>query len=138
MGFALETRDGVAHARAKLRQRSVDLIVLNTPADGLGGETNQVTLVEARGRDGAAETMPKREVAEAILDRVLELRGATRRARAPGAGSAPGTARKTAAARARAKGSAAMSHDDPRREAAISPRSLRRSSSANARPGAAS
>ncbi|MFM8558955.1 MAG: hypothetical protein ACKOC6_05045, partial [bacterium] len=43
---------------------------------GIGGETNQVTLVERRSAVEVPETS-KREVAERILDRVLELRGRT-------------------------------------------------------------
>jgi len=77
VGFALETERGVTNARAKRAAKGVDLIVLNSPADGIGGDTNRVTLVDARG----ARALPratKREVAEAILDRVLELRAAAR------------------------------------------------------------
>ena len=63
VGFALETAPGLARARRKLREKGVDLIVLNTPAEGIGGDTNRVTLVEAAG----AKRLPlltKREVAE--------------------------------------------------------------------------
>jgi hypothetical protein len=52
------------------------MIVLNSPERGLGGETNQVTLVEARSALELPETS-KREVAERILDRIAELRGDT-------------------------------------------------------------
>ncbi len=75
VGFALETSRGVERARAKLSAKGLDLVVLNSPADGIGGDTNVVTLVDARG----AQRVPKatkREVAEHILDRVLELRSA--------------------------------------------------------------
>jgi phosphopantothenoylcysteine decarboxylase/phosphopantothenate--cysteine ligase len=77
VGFALESRDGLKHARAKLRAKGVDVIVLNSPREGLGGDTNRVTLVEA-GRTKALPTLPKREVAEQILERVIELRRARR------------------------------------------------------------
>jgi phosphopantothenoylcysteine decarboxylase/phosphopantothenate--cysteine ligase len=77
VGFALETRQGLASARAKLRAKGLDLIVLNSPRAGIGGETNQVTLVEA-GRRRALPVMPKREVAEHIIERTLELRAAAR------------------------------------------------------------
>jgi len=76
VGFALETGSGVARARTKLRNKGVDLIVLNAPGDALGLDTNRVTLVEAR----VAKRLPvqtKREVAEHILDRTLELRSRT-------------------------------------------------------------
>jgi len=51
--------------------------VLNSPEHALGGETNQVTLVEARSAVEIPE-MDKREIAERILDRVIELRGGVR------------------------------------------------------------
>jgi phosphopantothenoylcysteine decarboxylase/phosphopantothenate--cysteine ligase len=75
VGFALETGDGVRNARAKLRAKGVDLMVLNTPEAGIGGETNRVTLVDAN-RAAALPEMPKREVAEHILDHVIALRAA--------------------------------------------------------------
>src|SRR5262249_9189075 len=74
VGFALETENGVENARKKLAAKNADLIVLNAPERGIGGDTNQVTLVEARSALELPETS-KREVAEHVLDRVLELRG---------------------------------------------------------------
>jgi phosphopantothenoylcysteine decarboxylase/phosphopantothenate--cysteine ligase len=76
VGFALETNDGVENARTKLAKKNADLIVLNSPEEALGAETNMVTLVEARSVTELPEAS-KREVAEHILDRVLELRGDT-------------------------------------------------------------
>jgi phosphopantothenoylcysteine decarboxylase/phosphopantothenate--cysteine ligase len=73
VGFALETSKGLERARVKLKEKGLDLIVLNSPSAGLGTDTNQVTLVEARNQRRLPE-MPKREVAEHILDRALELR----------------------------------------------------------------
>jgi phosphopantothenoylcysteine decarboxylase/phosphopantothenate--cysteine ligase len=72
VGFALETSSGVARARAKLVAKNADLIVLNAPRHSIGLETNRATLVEAR----AAKRLPamtKREVAEHVLDRALEI-----------------------------------------------------------------
>jgi phosphopantothenoylcysteine decarboxylase/phosphopantothenate--cysteine ligase len=73
VGFALETSQGIRRARGKLREKNLDLVVLNAPESGIGGETNKVTLVEARTQKRLPE-MTKREVAERILDRVLEMR----------------------------------------------------------------
>ena len=75
VGFALETSRGVARARAKLEAKGLDLVVLNTPADGLGGDTNRVTLVERRS-ESRLPKLSKREVADLVLERVLELRRA--------------------------------------------------------------
>jgi phosphopantothenoylcysteine decarboxylase / phosphopantothenate---cysteine ligase len=72
VGFALETSSGIARARAKLVAKNADLIVLNAPRHSIGLETNRVTLVEAR----TAKKLPamtKREVAEHVLDRALEI-----------------------------------------------------------------
>jgi phosphopantothenoylcysteine decarboxylase/phosphopantothenate--cysteine ligase len=73
VGFALETSQGIQRARAKLKEKNLDLVVLNAPEFGIGSETNKVTLVEARTQKRLPE-MTKREVAERILDRVLEMR----------------------------------------------------------------
>jgi phosphopantothenoylcysteine decarboxylase/phosphopantothenate--cysteine ligase len=77
VGFALETSKGLANARAKLKAKGCDLVVLNTAREGIGGETNRVTLVEAS-RQRALPLLSKREVAEHVLDRALELRAARR------------------------------------------------------------
>ncbi|MEP0547194.1 MAG: bifunctional phosphopantothenoylcysteine decarboxylase/phosphopantothenate--cysteine ligase CoaBC [Rhodothermales bacterium] len=74
VGFALETHDGVEHARGKLERKNLDWIVLNHANEagaGFGPGTNRVTVL---GRDGSAAElaqMPKAAVAEAILDCVL-------------------------------------------------------------------
>jgi phosphopantothenoylcysteine decarboxylase / phosphopantothenate---cysteine ligase len=80
VGFALETSRGLARARAKLRAKRLDLIVLNSPREGLGGDTNRVTLVDARGAE-RLPTLSKREVAERVWDRVT--RRASPRPRRP-------------------------------------------------------
>ena len=104
VGFALETSQGVSHARAKLAQKGIDLVVLNTPAESLGRETNRVTLVGAKALE-KLPTLTKREVAERILDRALALRGkAARAGKANGAGAArrATAAKRTVAAKRRA------------------------------------
>jgi len=75
VGFAAESEDIVANARQKLEKKGLDLIVANdiTSADsGFGVDTNQVTIID---RSGKAENLPlltKREVADKILDKVVE------------------------------------------------------------------
>lgn len=75
VGFAMETENGLEHARAKREAKNLDWIVLNNLTDegaGFGVDTNRVTLI---GRDGVEESLPlmsKDEVADAILDH-LEL-----------------------------------------------------------------
>jgi phosphopantothenoylcysteine decarboxylase / phosphopantothenate---cysteine ligase len=84
VGFALETNDPLANARGKLDRKGVDLIVLNDatePGAGFGVDTNRVTFVTRDG-DEALPLLSKRDVADAILDRVETLLTARRRATA--------------------------------------------------------
>jgi phosphopantothenoylcysteine decarboxylase/phosphopantothenate--cysteine ligase len=73
VGFAAET-GSLARAAEKLARKRVDLIVANDVAEegsGFGTTTNRVTLVAADGTEDALPLLPKREVAERILDRVV-------------------------------------------------------------------
>ncbi len=73
VGFAAET-GSLARAAEKLARKRVDLIVANDVAEegsGFGTATNRVTLVAADGTEDALPLLPKREVAERILDRVV-------------------------------------------------------------------
>ena len=76
VGFALETDDVLENGRKKLRDKSLDLIVVNDakePGAGFGVDTNRVTLIS---RDGKSEVLPllsKSDVAETILDRVEQI-----------------------------------------------------------------
>ncbi len=75
VGFAAETRDVVAHARAKLAAKRCDLIVANDvaePGSGFGTDTNRVVLVDAAGDEDVARA-DKSVVAHRILDRVVGL-----------------------------------------------------------------
>jgi len=76
VGFALETENTLANAKAKLASKELDLIVLNDATEAGAGfevETNRVTLIA---RTGEPEVLPlalKTEVADSILDRVEAL-----------------------------------------------------------------
>jgi len=93
VGFAAETEDVAAHARAKLSAKQADLIVANdvtAPGSGFDHDTNIVTLYPAGvGSEIALPRMSKLDVAGRILDQVLELRRA--RQAAPEAASVPAT-----------------------------------------------
>jgi len=71
-GFALETEDGLANARQKLKTKGLDFIVLNTPA-ALGADTNQATILGADWQTEQLPQMSKQGVARRILDRVVVL-----------------------------------------------------------------
>jgi phosphopantothenoylcysteine decarboxylase/phosphopantothenate--cysteine ligase len=78
VGFAAEHGgEASARARAKLTRKGADLIVLNDvsdPAIGFESEQNAVTLID-RDSDGAIPIASKDAIAEAILDKVDQLRG---------------------------------------------------------------
>ena len=93
VGFALETTDGESNARAKLASKSLDLIVLNDAAEpgaGFGVDTNRVTLLGADGSREPLALMPKRDVADAILDRVERLVAARTATNGSGNGTSRG------------------------------------------------
>lgn len=82
VGFAAETRDVAANARAKLEAKSVDLLVANDVSrSGIGfdADDNEVLLVDRWGGHRTLPRMPKTDVADAILTEVLALRAAARR-----------------------------------------------------------
>jgi phosphopantothenoylcysteine decarboxylase/phosphopantothenate--cysteine ligase len=82
VGFAAEHgKEGVERARAKLRRKNVDLIVLNDvsdPAIGFESENNAVTLIDAEA-EADVPLAAKEAIADAILDRVDRLRAQTGR-----------------------------------------------------------
>ena len=76
VGFAAESHNLMANARNKLRKKQLDLIVANdiTAADsGIGADTNQVVIIDREGNADELPLLPKREVADKILDRVAGL-----------------------------------------------------------------
>ncbi len=77
VGFALETGDAVAQGRAKLRNKSLDLIVINDalqPGAGFDVDTNIVTILDKKGGEESVTLRSKAAVAEAILDAVERYR----------------------------------------------------------------
>ncbi len=70
VGFAVETDDLEKYAQDKLRRKNLDLIVANE-ASAFDAETNVVTIFAADGTRERLPEMPKRDVAAAILERVL-------------------------------------------------------------------
>ena len=74
VGFALETGgDGLARAREKLREKHLDAIILNDalePGAGFEVPTNRVTILQRGGEPIVLPILPKRDVADKILDAV--------------------------------------------------------------------
>ncbi len=77
VGFALETNDALKAGREKLAAKGLDLIVVNDATEagaGFGVDTNRVTIISRNGAEEVLPLMSKRDVADAILDRVEGLR----------------------------------------------------------------
>ena len=71
VGFALETNDELKHAKEKLQEKNLDIIVLNSLNDeGAGFEidTNKVTIIERSGKEHSYDKKPKEEVARDLVD----------------------------------------------------------------------
>ena len=75
VGFAAESENLLANAKGKLEEKRLDLIVANdiTAKDsGIGADTNQVVIIDRKGKVEKLPLLPKREVADRILDRIAE------------------------------------------------------------------
>jgi phosphopantothenoylcysteine decarboxylase / phosphopantothenate---cysteine ligase len=80
VGFAAETEDVLGSARRKLKAKSLDLILANDVSRtdaGFAVETNAGILVDRTGREEEIALTTKREMADRIWDRALELKAAT-------------------------------------------------------------
>ena len=91
VGFAAETGsfDRVAD---KLRSKGVDLLVANDvdePGSGFGTETNKVTIYSTDAPPEELPLLPKREVAELLLDRVVVRMARGEPPAAPGGAETP-------------------------------------------------
>jgi len=76
IGFALETNDEIANANRKLQKKNLDFIVLNSLNDNGAGfqhDTNKVRIIKKSGEALAFDLKPKSEVAEDIVDVLVNL-----------------------------------------------------------------
>lgn len=76
VGFAAETDDVLSHATEKLRRKGLDLIVANdvtVEGAGFGSDNNTATLIRRDGDSTHLPLMPKRALADHILDALLPL-----------------------------------------------------------------
>jgi phosphopantothenoylcysteine decarboxylase/phosphopantothenate--cysteine ligase len=76
VGFAAETHDVAASARAKLERKGADMIVANDVTQegaGFDTDTNIVTIYRRDGKEISYPKLGKWEVANRILDQVLEV-----------------------------------------------------------------
>ena len=73
MGFAAETQNLLAYARAKLEKKNLDFIVANDVSRtdvGFNTETNLIKLLDRFGKTEEFPLLEKRRLAVLLLDRV--------------------------------------------------------------------
>jgi len=74
VGFAAETDDIIVHAKQKLRDKDVDLLVVNDVSvedTGFNADTNAVTILSRDGKRTDVALAPKSTIAHAVLDAVV-------------------------------------------------------------------
>jgi phosphopantothenoylcysteine decarboxylase/phosphopantothenate--cysteine ligase len=75
VGFALESENEVANARAKLKKKNLDFIVLNSIRDtgaGFRHDTNRITIIDKNNKVIPYELKSKQEVAVDIVDFIIQ------------------------------------------------------------------
>jgi len=76
IGFALETNNGIANAKTKLKEKHLDCIVLNAATGkdaSIGENESTITLIDRNGDVLRLPRMSKRECANHIVDRLATL-----------------------------------------------------------------
>jgi phosphopantothenoylcysteine decarboxylase/phosphopantothenate--cysteine ligase len=77
IGFAAESRDHLREGARKLKEKNLDLIVVNdiggTEETGFGADTNRVTLLDRNGTQEDVPLLSKEETAHRIWDAVSRL-----------------------------------------------------------------
>ena len=76
IGFAAESDNLIENGKSKIQSKSLDLIVANDILDknnGFESDTNKVSIIHPNGDVEAIPTMPKYEIANEILDRMIPL-----------------------------------------------------------------
>jgi phosphopantothenoylcysteine decarboxylase/phosphopantothenate--cysteine ligase len=74
VGFALETDNEIANAKRKLKEKQLDMIVLNSLKDNRSGfefDTNKVTLIKKSGKTINLPLQSKFQIANKILDQLF-------------------------------------------------------------------
>ena len=78
VGFAAETENLAANAKAKLEKKNLDIIVANAVGEdggAMGSDVSAAILIDRTGREFETGRMTKPALAEVILDRIRELLG---------------------------------------------------------------
>ena len=73
VGFSLETENEIKNAKTKLKNKNLDLIVVNNPTQpgaGFEGDTNIATIIDKKGKIQKLPLMSKNDLADKILDKI--------------------------------------------------------------------
>jgi len=75
VGFALETDNAVKNARTKLKEKKLDLIVLNTvgKTTPFDSDTNEVIIIDKKGKTESLPRLSKTELAAVLIERIAAL-----------------------------------------------------------------
>ena len=76
-GFALETEELEKNAALKLKNKNMDLIVMNSPNDpgaAFYSDSNKVSILDKSGKISFFDLKSKKEVAIDILNAILEIK----------------------------------------------------------------
>ena len=76
IGFALETENEIENAKLKLKNKNLDLIVLNSLNDegaGFGVETNKITIISKDNKSINFPLKDKKSVSFDIINKIIEL-----------------------------------------------------------------
>jgi phosphopantothenoylcysteine decarboxylase/phosphopantothenate--cysteine ligase len=77
VGFAAETTDHIANARDKMKDKNLDLVVVNDVSRedrGFAADSNEVRMIDRKGNEEGVPLMSKEGVADRILDKIKGLR----------------------------------------------------------------
>ncbi|MDD3742588.1 MAG: bifunctional phosphopantothenoylcysteine decarboxylase/phosphopantothenate--cysteine ligase CoaBC [Lentimicrobiaceae bacterium] len=75
VGFALETDNEIEHARQKMNNKNLDMIVLNSLNDegaGFGFDTNKVSIIHKNNEKTETGLLNKAQIAAIIINQVIE------------------------------------------------------------------
>ena len=75
-GFALETNNEINNAKAKLKKKNLDIIVLNSLREkgaGFGSDTNRITIIDRYNNINKFELKTKANAARDILDKIVSM-----------------------------------------------------------------
>lgn len=77
VGFAAETTDHITNAKDKMKEKNLDLIVVNDVSGeetGFAADSNEGRMIDREGNEDAIPLMSKDDVADRILDKIRGLR----------------------------------------------------------------